>query len=77
MSCKIKKKSQVFFCLFVFFTYLPNGSVVKNPPANAGDAVSIPGLEDPGGGNGNPLWYFCLENPMDGGAWGAAVYGVT
>ena len=46
--------------------------VVKNLPASAGDvreAGSIPGLErPPGGGNGNPLQYSCLENPMDRGA---------
>ena len=45
-------------------------TVVKNVPANAGDAVSIPGLDgSPGEGNGNPLQYSCVENPMDGGAW--------
>ena len=39
---------------------------------------SIPGLRrPPGGGNGNPLQYFCLENPMDRGAWQATVHGVT
>ena len=44
--------------------------MVKNPPANAGDAGSIPGLErSSGGGNGNPLQYSCLENSMDRGAW--------
>ena len=44
----------------------PGGSVVKNPPANAGDAVSIPGSErSPGEENGTPLQYSCLENPMD------------
>ena len=47
----------------------PGGSVVKNPPANAWDAGLIPGSGSPGGGNGNPLQYSCLENPMDGGAW--------
>ena len=55
--------------------------VVKNPPANAGiirDAGSIPGSRwSPGEGNGNPLQYSCLENPMDRGAWWATVYGVT
>ena len=51
--------------------------VVKNLPANA-DAGSIPGSEtSPGGGDGNPLHYSCLENPMDRGAWWPAVYGVT
>ena len=47
----------------------PGGAVVKNPPANAGDTGSIPGLgRSPGKGNGNSLQYSCLENPMDGGA---------
>ena len=48
----------------------PGGSVVKNLPANARVAVSIPGLgRSPGEGNGNPLQYSYLENPMDRGAW--------
>ena len=56
----------------------PSGLVVKNPPANAGDSSSIPGSErSPGGGNGNPLQYSCLENPMDREAWRAIVHGVT
>ena len=55
----------------------PGGSVVKNPPANAGDTGSIPGLgRSPGGGNGNPLQYSCLGTPMDRGAWQARVHGV-
>ena len=49
--------------------------MVKNPPANAGDIRNvglIPGLgRSPGGGNGNPLQYSCLEDPMDTGAWQA------
>ena len=54
------------------------GSVVKNPPANAGDAGLIPGSgRPPGGGNGNPLQYSCLGNPMDRGGWQATVQGVT
>ena len=45
---------------------------------NAGDLGSIPGLgRSPGEGNGNPLQYSCLENPMDGGAWWATVHGVA
>ena len=43
---------------------------------NAGLNWDSPGLTD-GEGNGTPLQYFCLENPMDGGAWKAAVHGVT
>ena len=45
---------------------------------NAGDLGSIPGWgRSPGEGNGNPLQYSCLENPMDGGAWWATVHGVA
>ena len=56
----------------------PGGSVVKNLPASTGDAGSVPGSgKSPGEGNGNPLQYSCLENPRDGGAWWAAVYGVA
>ena len=56
----------------------PDGSVVKNPTANAGDAGSIPGSgRSPEGGNGYTLQYSCLENPMDRGAWRAIVHGVT
>ena len=52
--------------------------MVKNPPANAGDAGSIPGLgRSSGGGNGNPLQYSCLENAIDRGAWPAAIHGVA
>ena len=59
----------------------PGGAVVKNLPADAGDARdwgSIPGSErSPGVGNGNPLQYSCLENPMDRGAWRETVHRVT
>ena len=54
------------------------GSVVKSPLANAGDMGSIPGLgRSPGEGNGHPLQYSCLENPMDRGAWQARVHRVV
>ena len=56
----------------------PGGSVVKNLPANAGDTGSIPGWgRSSGGGNGNPLQYSCLENPVNRGASWATVHGVT
>ena len=59
----------------------PGGSVVKNPPANAGDigdAGLIPGSERSSGrGNGNPFQYSSLGNPMDRGAWWAAAPGVS
>ena len=52
--------------------------MVKNPPANAGDAGLIPGWgRSPGGGNGSPLHYSCQENSMDRGTWGATVHGVA
>ena len=53
----------------------PRGSVVKNPPASAGDLGSIPGLgRSAGEGNGNPLQCSYLGNPMDRGAWRATVH---
>ena len=80
-----------FFGLFIYSTNIyqvltilrdfPGSSVVKNPPANVGDVGdlgSIPGSgRSPGGGNGTPLQYTCLENPMDRGAWRTTVHGVT
>ena len=71
--------------LYGFFMYdisplsgFPGGLVVKNLPANVGDVGSIPGSgRSPGEGNGNLLQYSCLKNPMDRGAWQAAVHGVA
>ena len=56
--------------------------MIENPPTNTedtGDKGLIPGWgkKSHGGGNGNPLQYFCLENPVDRGAWQAAVHGVA
>ena len=66
----------LYIYLYTFIIYIHNkwgflgGSVVKNPPANAGHMGLIPDPgRSPGEGNGNPLQYSCLENPMDGGAW--------
>ena len=59
-------------------SYTISGSAVNNSPASEGDAGSIPRLgRFPGGGNGNPLQYSCLKNPVDRGAWQATVHGVT
>ena len=65
----------------------PGDTVVKNPPANAGDTGSIGNARDsgsipgsgnsPGVGNGNPLQYSCLKNSKDRGAWLATVHGVA
>ena len=53
----------------------PDGTVIKDPQANAGDTGLIPGLgTSPGEGNGNPCQYFCLGNPMDRGAWWAVTF---
>ena len=55
--------------------------MVKNLPANAGDLRDVDSISGSGrtprGGHGNPLLYSCLENPMDRGAWQAAVHGVA
>ena len=71
---------------FIMVRYIPSmgfpgGSVVKDPPANAGDTGdlgSIPGSgKSSGKGNGNPLQDTCLGNPMDRGAWQATVHGIA
>ena len=57
---------------------LPCSLVGKESACNAGDLGSIPELgRSPGGGNGNPLQYSCLENPMDRRAWQAVIHGVV
>ena len=76
---------RTFKSLFGSISVFPRASQVaivgKNPPANAGDvrdAGLIPGLgRFPGGGNGNPLQYPCLENSMDRGAWRTAVHEIV
>ena len=56
----------------------PGGLDSKESASNVGDPSLIPGSErSPGEGNGNPLQYSCLENPMDRGAWQATVHGVS
>ena len=58
--------------------HIQGGSMVKNTPTSAGDVGSIPGLgRSPEEGNGNPLQYSCLGNPMGRGAWLATVLGVA
>ena len=60
----------LLFISETYTRYFPGGSEVKVSAWNAGDSGSVPGLgRSPGEGNGNPLQYSCLENPMDGGAW--------
>ena len=70
MALKIKFE----FC----YHCLQGGSEVKVSACNAGDLGSIPGSgRSTGEGNGNPLQYSCLENPMGGGAWWATLHGVA
>ena len=69
-------ESNLFF--LVIHVGLPSGSVVKNLPVNAGDVGSVPGLgRFPGEGNGTPLQYSCLGNPMDKAAWQVTVHRVA
>ena len=73
--------SYYYICPYAVIRASQLALMLKNPPASAGDARdtgSIPGLgRSPGGGNGNPLLYSCLGNPMDRGAWWAIVHGVA
>ena len=63
---------------YIFWLGFPGGSECKASACNARDLGLIPGWgRSPGEGNGNPLQYSCLENPMDGEAWWATVHGVT
>ena len=73
-------KSEIykFFSLIFMTKFFPGGSAVKESAYSAGDMGLIPVLgRAPKGGNGNPLRYSCLENPMDRGAWWAKVHRVT
>ena len=70
----------IYICINIWEKYMsfPYSSVGKESACNAGDLGSVPAFgRSPGEGNGNPLQYSCLENPMDRGAWRATVYGVT
>ena len=79
VSSKICNRPFFLFEASTLWSSFSGGSVVKNPPANAGDkgdSGSIPGSgKSPGGGHGNPLQYSCLENPMDRGALWTTVEG--
>ena len=63
---------------YAIYNIFPGSSEVKASACNVGDLGSIPGLgRSPEEGNGTPLQYSCLENPMDRGAWWATVHGVA
>ena len=69
---------QVNYIYCVHFMSIIGGSQGKESACRAGDPSSIPGSgRSPGEGNGNPLQYSCLENPMDGGTWWAIVHRVA
>ena len=73
----MRKKPTNLSLFHVQYKNFPDGSTVKNLAANV-DLGSIPGSgRSPGEGNGKPLQYSCLENPMDKGAWWITVHGVT
>ena len=66
------------FCNSIRRKGFPGSSDGEESASNAGDPGSIPGSgRSPGEGNGNPLWYSCLENPMGRGAWQATIHGVA
>ena len=66
----MRRQQDYFIDSYQIILGFPGGSVIINPPANAEDVGSIPGLgRSPGEGNDNPLQYSCLGNPMDRGSW--------
>ena len=70
--------SHVFPTALCFHLGFPGGSDGTESACNAGDPGSVPGVgRSPGGGNGHPLQYSCLENSMDRGAWRATVRGAA
>ena len=87
-----RKASEIFYYIFsfaliykfyplfstcTFYEYSLVARMGKKSPCKVADLGLIPGLRrSPGGGHGNPLQYSCLENPMDRGAWWAAVHGI-
>ena len=76
-SCYIDN-ALVTFTLMPFTVFMASSPDGKELASNAGDLGWTPGLgRSPGEGNGNPLQYPCLENPMDRGAWWATVHGVA
>ena len=76
--CGKQLKTVLYLDLNLGSTAFPGGSDGKASVYNVGDLGSIPGSgRCAGEGNGNPLQYYCLENPMDRGAWWATVHGVT
>ena len=76
MEKNMKKNTYIHLYIYVYVQGFPGGTEVKASACNVGELGSILGSgRSPGEGNGNPLQYSCLENPMDGGAWWATVHG--
>ena len=74
----ISQKAVFYTLIFTYHWGFPGGSDGKESVCSAGDLGSIPGLgRSLGEGNGYPLQYSCLDNPMDRGAWWATVHGVA
>ena len=75
--CELKIPIKIGFVM-VYPGDFPGGSDGKASAYSVGDPSLFPGSgRSPGEGNGNPLQYSCMENPMDGGAWQATVHGVS
>ena len=82
VASHLSQKHIVLSDFLICFKYeislgFPGGSVIWNSPASAGDAGSVPESRRSARGNGNPLQYACLENPMDRRAWWVTVHGVA
>ena len=81
MVGRTTKKKTLFLAFLLCLPGFSGGSVVKNPPANAGDTWDMGSIHgsgrSPGEGNDNPLQCSCLEIPKDRGAWWATVHGVA
>ena len=77
-ACNKSRVGAVNLISFILPMSFPNGSNGKESACSAGDPGSVPGLRrSPGEGNGNPLQYSCLENPMDRGAWRVTLHGIA
>ena len=75
---RFKHSAEFLQLTYTIHQGFPGSLVSKESACYSGDLGSIPGLGSSSGeGNGNPLWYSCLENPMERGAWQATVHEVT
>ena len=78
IQSEVNQKEKVKYCILMHILGFPHSSVSKESACNAGDPGSIPWSgRTPGEGNGNPLQYSCLENPMDRVFWQPTIDGVA